>query len=237
MAATPAAHEGATVSDGGTRRPSRKRAGRPPAITRKAVDEFGQVWTVGEQVCAYLRDGLPIDDIAALVGINPTTIYRAQGEGHAVESLILEGRLDPGKLTRYQTAALGFCKAIRQAKADAVELRLRALSVLAEGGHVKRRTVTTYEITPSGERKAIGETVQEDVLPPDRAAAQVWLERRRPDLFGKVERIEHALGAEGPTVQTASPKEKLREALEAIERRKAQASAVIPVDEIEEQTA
>jgi hypothetical protein len=224
--ASRAATEGAPKA----KRPGQR--GKPTKLTQATV-LHEEVLPHGEAIARLVRTGMPLKEAAMALGLDWSGAYKALGEGRAVASLILEGRHNPDKLTPYQAAALDYFQRVDRAEAEGLALAATALSTVMAGGHVRRRTEILYDAAGN----ETGRKVVEDVLPPDRQAQQFWLERRRPDLFGRAERVELALGADGPVVQTASPRERLVQALADIERRKTAARDVIDIPDQEERTA
>jgi hypothetical protein len=224
------ASNAATAGAPKAKRPGQR--GKPTKLTQPTI-LHGEILPHGEAIARLIRTGMPLREAALALGLDWSGAYKALGEGRAVASMILEGRHDPDKLTPYQAACLDYFHKVDRAEAEGLALVSSALTGLIAGGHVRRRTEVLYD----AQGNETGRKVVEDVLPPDRQAQQFWLERRRPDLYGRAERVELALGADGPVVQTASPRDRLIQALADINRRKTAARDVIDIPDQEERTA
>lgn len=207
-----------------------------PTVLDRPVPLHAVILPMGEAIAELIRTGLPIKEAAQALGLDVSGAYRCLGDGRVVAGLLWEGRLEEPQLTDYQQAALDYFQRVDRAEAEALALHTRAIEKHATGGNVRTRETITYD----KDGTETGKTVTTEILPPKLEASVFWTERRRPDLFGRTERREHALVGGDATVGVASPREKLAEALAQITRRKAAgagvvaAMGVIDVDEIED---
>ncbi len=213
--ASRAADEGADQQVTGKR-------GRPTTLTRP-VPVHGDILPQGEAIARMVRTGLSVRDAAKALGLSVDAAYRCLGDGRVVAGLLWEGRLTEDRLTEFQQAALRFYDVVDKAEAEAVALHTSAIARHAQGGNVRRVTTKQYD----AQGNQIGETVREEVIPPDLKASTFYVERRRPQEWGRAERHEIALVDGGQVVQTASPLDRLAQALEEIERRRNEGARVI----------
>lgn len=212
-----------TAAAAGAKPRQKGRRGQPTALDRP-VPLHATILPSGEALAELVRTGLPIKEAAQALGLDWSGAYRCLGDGRVVAGLLWEGRLEPDQLTDYQRAALDYFHLVDAAEAEALAIHTRVIQEAALGGHhVRKRTTRTY----NAKGEETGRTETEEVIPPDLRASVFWTERRRPDLFGRTERREHALVGGDATVGTASPREKLAEALAQIARRKEQGAGVV----------
>lgn len=210
------------ATEGTKPRTGRTKRGQPTALTRP-IPLHGEILPQGEAIAQLIRTGLPIREAARSLGLSHDAAYRCLGDGRVVAGLIHEGRLNRADLTEFQAAALDFYDVVDRAEAEALALHASVHAAIVRGGHVRQRTVIHYD----DQGRETGRTVHQDVLPPDRQATEFWMERRRPDLFGRAERLELALGHDSPEVGTARPVDRLREHLADIRRRTEAGRAVL----------
>lgn len=201
--------------------------GQPTALTRP-VALHAEVFTQGEAIARLVRTGLSIKDAAKACGLESDRAYKALGDGRVIAGALHAGTLTPDGLTTYQQAAHDYYLLVDKAEAEATALHTSALARHAQGGHKRRREVVTYDAAGN----ETGRQVVEEDIPPLLGATTFWLERRRPDLFGRVDRHELVPPA-GETTADTSPLDRLNEALDAIARRSDAAAAVIDVHEAE----
>lgn len=207
--------------------------GRPHDLDRP-VDFGGKTLPAAEAIVAIMRSGEPLYLAADACGIAKQTAYEWRRVGARVASELLETRVTETDLTDYEAACLRFSDSAMRAEAEAEAMMAARLGAVAAGGHVKRRVVVEYD--RNGDE--VKRTEYEETMPPDGKALGFWLERRGAPRWGRVQRIEHAIGAEGPVVQTSSPLEQLADKLRAIERRKTAGAKLAAVETTaEEQSA
>lgn len=208
------------------------RPGRPHDLDRP-VSFGGQQLGAAEAIVAIMRSGEPLYLAADACGIHKETAYTWRRDGTRIASELHEGRITEDQLTDYERAALAFSDSAMRAEAEAEAMMAARLGAVAAGGHVKRRSVVEYDRDGTEVRR----TEYEETLPPEPKALTFWLERRAPERWGRTQRIEHALGVEGPMVQTDRPIERLAEALRAIERRKNAGAKLAAVETTAEEQA
>lgn len=234
MATNKAAEGTAPRAPRGKRNGTPGRPGRPHDLDRPVPQPSGTTIPAAEAIIRQLRTGLPLAESALSVGVDRATAYRWRGDGAAVQAGIHEGRLNPDQLTDYQTAVASFYDDATRAEAEAEALNATRLSSIARGGHVTTREIIEYDSNDN----IVSRKVTTATLAPDPKAVMFWLERRAPARWGRSQRIEHALGAEGPLVQTDGALERLTAELAAIARRKQAGAAQLAVaPDPEERTA
>lgn len=209
------------ASQGAAKKPAKRngnprKQGRPHDLDKPVLQPNGTIIEAAEAIVRQLRTGLPLGESALSVGVDRSTAYRWRGDGAATRAALLEQRLQPTDLTDYQHAVVAFYDSATRAEAEAEALNATRLASLARGGHVTTRELIEYDASDN----VVSRKVTTATLPPDPKAVMFWLERRAPERWGRSQRIEHALGADGPRVATESPLERIQEALGAIERRK-----------------
>lgn len=205
----------------GARQRTAAKRGRPTSLDLP-VPLHGTVLPQGEAIAKLVRTGLPVKEAAQALGLDYSAAYRCLGDGRVVAGLLWEGRLTEADLTDFQAAALAFYHHVDKAEAEAIALHTSALAKHATGGNVRRRTVTTYDSAG----QVTGTQTTEEILPPEVRASTFFLERRRPDEWGRTERREHAIVGGEATVGTARPLDRLLDALDQIERRKAAGAGI-----------
>jgi hypothetical protein len=226
------------ASQEATARPKRSRTprrngdphkpGRPHDLDRPIPQPDGTTIPAAEAIVRQMRTGLPIAQAAKAIGIDRATALGWRGDGATIRQRINDAVLTPDDLTRYQTAALAFFDAALQAEAHAEALYAARLSSAAAGGYVIERVVEEFDRSGN----LLGKRVTRQNVPPDTKATTFWLQTRAPERWGRAQRIELGM-ADGPArVQTDSPLTQLAEALEAIERRKAEGAklAAVPIE-------
>ncbi len=223
MSYTPEAMASRAATDGTPRaRATGKGSGRPTRLAAP-IPVHGDVLPQAEAIARLVRTGLSIKDAAKALGLSHDAAYRCLGDGRTVASLLLEGRLTREGLTEFQQAAWTFYDLVDKAEAEALALHTSAIARHAQGGNVRRVTTVNYD----AQGNEIGRTEREEIIPPDLKASTFYVERRRPQEWGRAERHEIALVDGGAVVQTASPLDRLAQALEEIERRRSEGARVI----------
>lgn len=127
---------------------------------------------IQERICQAIRTGNTRKDAAAYAGVSERAMAYWQARGRR------------RKKGRY----FQFLQALQKADADAICRNVAVIQKATQGGTVvSRKTIT---------RKDGSVEVSETFSEPQWTAAAWWLERRRPDDYGKRERHEHT-GADG----------------------------------------
>ncbi|MYB35893.1 MAG: hypothetical protein F4Y26_00555 [Gammaproteobacteria bacterium] len=146
--------------------------GRPTKLTEKLQDE----------ICKLIATGVPHLEAALEVGICETTFYNWRNRGEA------------SKRGKY----VEFLKATKEAEARFVASRVLRIYTAADESPVETKTVEKEIKAPDG--TVIGSEVTTTTIekPPDWRAALELLQRRRPQEFGRTQRIEHSGEIDGP---------------------------------------
>lgn len=211
-----------TAATKGAKPRSKGKRGQPTALDR-AVPLHAKILPSGAALAELIATGMAIKEAAQHVGVDPSGAMKCLGDGRVVAGMLWEGRLAPSRLTAYQRHALEYFRLVDAAEVAAEHLHTDALRRHATGGNIRKRTTEVRD----DKGQLVSTTTMTEELPPDPRVSLFWLERRRPDRYGRVERREHALVGGDPQVGVASPRDRLAEALAQIARRKEQGAGVV----------
>lgn len=174
--------------------------GRPSKIdqvarTRTVEDRDVDV-TVADVIVEQLRAGNYIEAAAAAAGVAKQTVYTWQKNGAAALAKLATGEALTPDEARYAT----FVEAVDEAQGVAQVTDVTRLAQLATGG-LKTTTVTEkVEVDSEGNERVIERTRKTETTLPNAAVLMWRLERRWPELFGRV-RHEHS-GPDGGPIPT-----------------------------------
>jgi hypothetical protein len=211
--------------------------GRPDRIN--AIHGYdpdtGNEITIGDALCAHLRNRNFLETACHLVGVEVATVRGWLRDGARAHERLLAGAATR-QLTAYQRRAAAFSLAARRAMAEAEVGTVEMLSLIARGG-IPQTTVTVKTEARRGRdgRPLIGpddqpiyveterRTVHSRTLP-DAASLRWFLERRYPDRWRAIDRVDIDLHIED-LEDTADPLDEFLADIASIARRKTEAMA------------
>ncbi len=161
----------------GTDERTKPKTGRPTVVNKPVKLDDGSVVTAGQMVIDKLRLGLTHQDAVDSAGISRQTFHTWRLQGARLRAQALDGRM----LTAEERRAVAFLDDVEKAEALAVADRLAIIDGAARGGSI----VTKTTVKTDADGNVTETTVVTETLRPEWTAAAWWLERKRPNEFGR----------------------------------------------------
>jgi hypothetical protein len=193
------------------------RRGQPLAITRTIGHHpDGTPITAGDRFCQIIATGEMIAVACAAAGMSTDTWKRIQRRGLQLEADLIAGRRTERNLTPEERAVRDFCAKVQIAEADAITLHAAIRANAIRGGQTITTITRTERVQPDGSVNVETRT-ETKTLPPDMATARWFAERRWPQYYGQLIRLEGpALDGEDLSTVDDDAMVELREAAERL---------------------
>lgn len=190
--------------------------------------------TVADALCSYLRDRNFLESACNLVNVDVSTVRQWLRDGARAHERRLAGARQRD-LTSYQRKAAAFSLAARHAMADAEISTVATLALLAQGG-IPQTTITEEteyhypdatdtDPNPDPYHRTTKRTVRTTHTLPDATSLRWFLERRFPDHWRNIDRIDIDLHLDDDLDGGKDPLEEFLGDLAAIARRKGEVMA------------